>query len=100
LKKGILWKVTKDTIDIENEEFFSYARSRSKSSTLCPCIEKRNNMHLPKKRKVRAKRNSRMSRGLHPFRRKCQPNKEYTQMKLISRTWKETFVREFDKNMN
>jgi hypothetical protein len=75
LKKGILWKVTKDTIDIENEELLSYARSRSKSSTLCPCIEKRNNMHLPKKRKVRAKRNSRMSRGLHHFEGNVNPTR-------------------------
>jgi len=51
LKKGTLWKVTKDTIDIENEELFSCARLRSKSVDLHLCIQKRNIMHLPKKKK-------------------------------------------------
>jgi hypothetical protein len=31
LKKGTFWKVTKDTIDIENEELFSCVRLTSKS---------------------------------------------------------------------
>jgi hypothetical protein len=58
LKKGILWKVTQDnTIDIENEEIFSSARLRLKSQNLRLCIKKRNIMHLPKRRRVRAKIN-------------------------------------------
>jgi hypothetical protein len=52
LKKGILWKVTKDTVDIENEELFFYARSRLKSSTLCPCIEKKITWTYQKREKL------------------------------------------------
>jgi hypothetical protein len=56
MKKGTFWKVTKDTIDIETEELFSCARSRSKTLNPCLCIRKRNIMHLKKRRKVRAKK--------------------------------------------
>jgi hypothetical protein len=56
LKKGTLWKVTKDTIDTTNEEFFSCAKLRSKSLNLPLCIKKINIMHLPKRIKVKAKR--------------------------------------------
>jgi hypothetical protein len=55
LKKGTLWKVTKDTIDINNEELFYCARLGLKSPNLRFCVEKTNIMHLPKRRKVRAK---------------------------------------------
>jgi hypothetical protein len=51
LKKGILWKVTKDTIDTKNEELFNYARLRLKSLILHLCIRKKNNMHLLKRKK-------------------------------------------------
>jgi len=55
LKKNTLWKVTKDTIDTENEELFSCAKSKGLNMLLWNI--KRNTMHLPKRRKVRAKRN-------------------------------------------
>jgi hypothetical protein len=48
LKKGTLWKVTKDTIDTENEEFLSCARLRLKSLNPPFWIRKTNTMHLPK----------------------------------------------------
>jgi hypothetical protein len=48
----------KDTIDIENDELFSCAKLRSKSLNPYFSIRKINIMHLPKRRKVRAKRNS------------------------------------------
>jgi hypothetical protein len=51
MKKGTFWKVTKDTIDIENEELFSCARSRLKTLNPRFCIRKRNIMHLQKKKK-------------------------------------------------
>jgi hypothetical protein len=57
LKKGTLWKITKDTIDIKKEEFFSYARLRLKSLNPPFWIRKRNIMHLPKRRKIKAKKN-------------------------------------------
>jgi hypothetical protein len=50
LKKGTLWKVTKDTIDTENEELFSCAKSRLKSPNPPLWTRKKNLMHLPKKR--------------------------------------------------
>ncbi len=84
LKKATLWKVTKDTIDIEDEELFNYAKLRSKSLNLHLCIQKRNIMHLRKKRKIRGKRNSRMNKGLHLGCKKRQFNIKYTRMKLIS----------------
>jgi len=64
LKKGTLWKVTKDTIDFLNEELFSCAKSRSKSPNPRLCIRMKTIMHLLKRRKVRAKRSSRMIEAL------------------------------------
>jgi hypothetical protein len=49
-KKGTLWKVTKDTIDTENEELFNCARLRSESPNPHLCIQDKNIMHLPKKK--------------------------------------------------
>jgi hypothetical protein len=69
LKKGTLWKVTKETTDIENEKLF--ARLRLISLNLRLYIKKTNIMHLPKRKKVRAKKNSKMNRSLHPCHRKC-----------------------------
>jgi hypothetical protein len=55
LKKGTFWKVTKDTIDTKNEEFFSCAKSRSKSLNPHLCIKKRNIMHLLKQERLEQK---------------------------------------------
>jgi hypothetical protein len=66
LKKSTLWKVTKDTIDTENEKLFSCAKSRLKSPNPPLWIRKKCMMHLPKRRKVREKRNSRMNISTHP----------------------------------
>jgi hypothetical protein len=52
LEKGTCWKVTKETINIENEEFFNCARSRLKSLNPPLCIRKINIMHLLKRRKI------------------------------------------------
>jgi hypothetical protein len=53
LKKYTFWKVTKDTIDIKNEELFNYAKSKSPNPPLW--IIKRNTMHLPPKKKLEQK---------------------------------------------
>jgi hypothetical protein len=56
LKKGTLWKITKDTINTKKEEFLSCVKLKSKSLNPLLCIRKRNIMHLPKRKKVRAKK--------------------------------------------
>jgi hypothetical protein len=55
LKKGTLWKVTKDTIDTKNEELFSGARSRSKSPNPRFCIRKKHHEPTKKEKKLRQK---------------------------------------------
>jgi len=51
LMKGTLWKVTKDTIDNENEKLFFCVKLRSKTPNPHLCIQKKNIMHLPKLKK-------------------------------------------------
>jgi hypothetical protein len=100
LKKCTLWKVAKETIIIENEKLFSCVKSRSKSLNPRFCMRKKNIMHLPKRKKVKAKRNSRMSRSLDPCHRRCYSNIEFTRIKLISKIWKDNFDRGFNRNID
>jgi hypothetical protein len=53
LKKGTFWKVTKDTIDTENDELFNCARSKLKVQIRIFALERETSCTYQKKEKLK-----------------------------------------------